>query len=114
MFIKNRTETRRLVIVSSKTKPQEDIDATDLDRRDRNKGSVMINVHYVVKRDGTVETGRELDKLGNYNRRYNKDSVFVLLVGSRDNLTKEQKAVYPDIEDELTDLYPIEEVIDLT
>jgi len=114
MFIKKRDNTRHIVIVSSKTKPEEDIGVRELDRIHRDKGCVMVGFHYVIRRDGMVETGRELERRGHYRRRYNPDSVYVCLIGSSGNFTKEQDLVLPDIVDELSDMWPDAEVIDMT
>ena len=110
MFIKNRINTRNIVIFPSRTKADQDIGASEIDRKDRDKGCAMIGCHYVIRRDGMVETGRELDKMGHYKRRYNKDSVYVCVVGESGNYTEAQKVVLDDIEDELKDLYPRAEI----
>ena len=111
MFIKDRIKTYNIIILSSGTEPNEDIGAAELDRRDRDKGCVMIGCHYIIRRDGMVETGRELDKLGHYKRKYNKDSVYVCLIGKEGNFTESQKLVLEDIKDELRDLYPRAQVL---
>lgn len=114
MFIKKRTNTNHIVILSSKTGPEEDIGITELERQHRDKGCVMVGYHYVIRRDGTIETGRELDRMGHHRRKYNKDSVYVCLIGSDKNFTKAQLAVLPEIEEELLELYPNSQTIDMT
>lgn len=114
MFIKKRIRTNHIVILSSQTGPEEDIGVFELDRKHRDKGCLMVGYHYIIRRDGMVETGRELDRLGHHRRKYNKDSVYVCLIGKDGNFTEEQLAVLPDIEDELKDLYPSADVIDMT
>lgn len=114
MFIKDRINTNNIIILGSNTEEHEDIGAEELDRRHRDKGCIMIGYHYIIRRDGMVETGRELDKLGHYKRKYNKDSVYVCLIGKEENFTQEQLLVLPDIEDELRDLYPRAKVMNLT
>lgn len=113
MFIKQRTKTNHIVILATAT-GLEDIGVKELDRQHRDKGCMMVGYHYVIRRDGMVETGRELDRLGHHSRRYNKDSVYVCLVGSDGNFTDEQLNALVEIEKELTDLYPKAETIDLT
>jgi N-acetylmuramoyl-L-alanine amidase len=114
MFIKQRTQTKHIVVLSTQTKPEEDIGVKEIDRLHRDKGCMTIGYHYVIKRDGMIETGRELDRLGHHSRRYNRDSVYVCLVGTDGNFTNEQLASLTEIEAELTDLYPKAEIIDLT
>jgi N-acetyl-anhydromuramyl-L-alanine amidase AmpD len=114
MFIKNRIRTDYIIILPTKTNPDEDIGFKELDRRDRNKGAVMCGSHYIIKRDGMVETSREVDQRGNRRRKYNATAVFVDIVGKDENFTQAQLEALPDIEDELRDLYPPAELLDLT
>ena len=113
MFIKNRTKTNNIIVLTTKTEAKEDIGVRELDRLHRDKGCVMVGFHYIIKRDGMVETGRELDKLGHHRRKYNRDSVYVALVGKDDNLTDEQAVSLDEILEELKDLYPEAEVLEL-
>lgn len=114
MFIKNRNKTNNIIFLASQTEANEDIGVSELDRKHRDKGCVMVGYHYIIRRDGMVETGRELDKLGHHRRTYNRDSVYVCLIGKGGNFTKEQLEAVQEIEAELTDLYPKAEIIDLT
>lgn len=114
MFIKNRIRTDFIIFLSTRTKPDEDIGLKELDRRDRNKGCAMIGSHYILRQDGMVETGRELDKRGHRRRNYNDRAVYVDIVGEDGTFTDAQLEVLPDIEDELRDLYPQAEILDFT
>lgn len=114
MFIKQRIRTDHIVILATNTSPKEDIGVKELDRMHRTKGCIMVGYHYIIKRDGMVETGRELDRMGHHARRYNKDSVYVCLVGMDGNFTPAQMTALVEIETELTELYPTAEIIDLT
>lgn len=114
MFIKNRETTNRIVVLTTQTAADEDIGFRELDRKHRNRGSVMCGFHYIIKRDGMVETGRELDKHGHHRRKYNRDSVYVAMVGKDINLTEEQAVSLEEILAELRDLYPSAQVLDLT
>ncbi len=114
MFIKERINTNNIIILASKTPPNENIGADELDRQHRNRGCMMIGYHYVIRRDGLVETGRELDKRGHFRQKYNKDSVYVCLIGKEDNFTEEQLEAMVEITDELRDLYPKATALDFT
>lgn len=114
MYIKNRTETKYIILIPTKTKPEEDLGFADIDRRDRNKGAAMCGCHYIIKRDGMVETGRELDTRGHRRRTYNDTAVYVDLVGKEDNFTQAQMEVLPDIVNELEDLYPRAKILNFT
>lgn len=113
MHIKNRKETKYIVIHAADTYASMDIGAEEIDRWHRSRGFFRIGYHYVIRRDGTVETGRELDQMGAHVRGHNKHSVGVCMVGGKaknggpeDNFTPEQFVVLADIVDELRDLYP--------
>jgi N-acetylmuramoyl-L-alanine amidase len=114
MFIMKRLRTDNIVILATDTPPQTDIGVKEIERMHRDKGCACIGYHYVIKRDGMIETGRELERRGHHSRRYNRDSVYVCLVGTDGNFTDEQLASLVEIETELTDLYPEAEIIDLT
>ena len=113
MFIKTRNETNKIIFIATNTEPNETLTTQDIERRDRNKGSLTIGSHYVVQPDGLVETGRPLDQFGQRRRKYNKDSVFVDVVGKYSKYTDAQLQAISEIEDELLDLYPGSELIDL-
>ena len=114
MFIKNRISTNNIVFLASRTEPEEDLGVVEFDIRHRDKGCVMVGYHYVIKRDGMIETGRELDKRGHHRRRYNKDSVYVCVVGADANFTPQQLSSVQTLEAELVDMYPEAQIVDLT
>lgn len=80
-----REETDYIIIHCAATKPDMDIDAKEIDKWHRQRGWRKIGYHYVIKRDGTLETGRELDEVGAHCKGYNHNSVGVCLVGGIDN-----------------------------
>lgn len=59
----------------------EAIGAADIRRWHREKGWRDIGYHFVIKRDGTVETGRPTDQPGAHEPRINSRSLAVCLVG---------------------------------
>lgn len=112
MHILNREQTKHIVILPTYQDPN--LDARELDRIHRNQGCAMIRYHYLIRLDGMVETGRELDKRGNHRRSYNKNSVYVALSGVKDNFNSEMFKELEEIVAELQDLYPHADTIDLT
>lgn len=114
MYIKKRNKTDYIIYIPTKTEEHEDLTAHDIDRRDRTNGAISMGSHYLVRRDGMIETGRELDQLGNRRRKYNHCSVFVDLVGMGDNFTKEQLLSLEELSEELKDLYPQATELDFT
>jgi N-acetylmuramoyl-L-alanine amidase len=69
----------------------------EIDTWHRQKGWLKIGYHYVIKRDGEVETGRELNEVGAHVQGLNEQSLGICMVGGVDadnepenNFTEEQ------------------------
>lgn len=78
---KKRTSTDYLVVHCAATRPSQDIGAADIDRWHRAQGWACIGYHFVIRRDGTVEEGRELDVIGAHVSGHNTNSVGICLAG---------------------------------
>lgn len=104
MHIKHRQETNRIVLYLSS--PEHITSAYDVYYQSRMKGSVDSECHYVIERDGMIDTGRPLDTVGNFRRSMNKDSVFVCLISEGKFPSTKQKTSLKEIIEELQDLYP--------
>ncbi len=76
-----RQRTDFIVIHCSATPASMDIGAKEIDRWHRAKGWFKIGYHFVVRRDGTVEHGRELNEVGAHAYGVNDRSVGICLVG---------------------------------
>lgn len=77
----------------------------------------MIGYHYVIKRDGEVETGRPVERQGAHVKGHNHDSVGICLVGGVDednnpenNFTDEQFSTLERLLNGLLAAYPDAEV----
>jgi N-acetylmuramoyl-L-alanine amidase len=57
------------------------IGAAEIDRWHRQKGWRKIGYHFVIKRDGTIESGRGLTEIGAHAAGYNSVSIGICLVG---------------------------------
>ena len=67
-----RDNTTYIVIHCSQTRPsQGDVDARTIDRWHRERGWLKIGYARVIKRDGTVEQGRDDDELKAHVKNYN-------------------------------------------
>ncbi len=53
-----------IIVHCSATREGRDYTAADIDRWHRERGFRCIGYHYVIRRDGTVETGRPLPQMG--------------------------------------------------
>ena len=56
-----RLETKFIVVHSSQTTPEEDLSAKDIDRDASQRWTSKIGYHKIIKRDGTIEDGRDID-----------------------------------------------------
>lgn len=78
---KQRTRTDWLVVHCSATRAAQDIGATDIRRWHLGRGWADIGYHYVIRRDGGIETGRPEDSAGAHVKGFNSTSVGICLVG---------------------------------
>ena len=77
-------EITRAIIHCSATNPEQDFDASDIDRWHKARGWSGIGYHYVVKLDGTLERGRDINKTGAHAFGYNKKSIGICYIGGVD------------------------------
>jgi N-acetyl-anhydromuramyl-L-alanine amidase AmpD len=73
-----------ITIHCSATKASMDWGAKDIDREHRRRGFLSIGYHFVIKRDGTIETGRKLGQTGAHVQNHNKSNVGICLIGGLD------------------------------
>ncbi|MDP9775929.1 N-acetylmuramoyl-L-alanine amidase [Agrobacterium sp. RC10-4-1] len=113
MSMKSRTRTDYIAVHCAATRPSQDIGRADIDRWHRAKGWLMIGYHFVIRRDGRVETGRPVDAIGAHVEGYNSVSVGICLAGgvdehgrSQDNFTPAQYAALAELLIELKAKYP--------
>ena len=83
-----RTETKYIVIHSSESSPKENFDVNDIDTQHRKDGLFSCAFHKIIKRDGTVQDGRDMQVAGAHIadgnlKLSNKNSIGICLVGGR-------------------------------
>ncbi len=115
-----REETKYIVIHCSQTRPSQNIGAKDIDRWHREQGWLKIGYATVIKRDGTIEQGREDDEVQAAVKGYNHTSFNLCVIGGAkeedwkqpdDNFTGEQ---FESLKKELTRLvikYPDAQIV---
>ena len=113
-----RPITDRIVIHCSATPPKRDIGRVEIDQWHKARGWAGIGYHFVVRRDGTLEYGREVTKLGAHSKGYNARSVAICLVGGvneaskpESNFTDKQWAALERIVAALRLVWPAADVI---
>ena len=73
-----------IVIHGAATKEDQDIGVEEIRRWHRQRGWLDVGYHYVIRRDGTIETGRPNDAPGAHARGFNHISLGICLVGGVD------------------------------
>jgi len=110
-----RQTTDLIFVHCSATKPSMDTDIKDIDRWHRERGFLKVGYHYVIKRDGTLQKGRELMEAGAHVKSYNHRSVGICLVGgvsetdvnvAENNFEKEQWSTLYNLVVDLKEQFP--------
>lgn len=115
---KKRNNTDHIVIHCSATPPGMNIGVREIARWHRDKGWLAIGYHFVIRRDGNVEKGRELEDIGAHARGFNNRSIGICLVGGvnehnepQDNFTEEQKRNLALLVDQMLTIWPDSKVV---
>lgn len=103
-----------IIVHCSATAEGKDFGAKDIDLWHRAQGWDCIGYHYVVKLDGTVESGRDIEKVGAHCKGHNAHSVGICYIGGvaadgktpKDTRTPQQKAALRLLVDNLKRVYP--------
>ena len=114
-----RSSTEYIVIHCSATKPSMDIGLTEIKHWHVNeRGWRDVGYHYVIKRNGEVELGRNIKDTGAHARGYNSKSVGICMVGGmaednsiEDNFTDKQWTALLDLTKQTLENYPDAKVI---
>ena len=113
-----RAITDRIVIHCSATPPAHDIGRVQIDQWHKARGWAGIGYHFVIRRDGILEYGREATKVGAHARGYNKRAIGICLIGGIDevgrptaNFTQAQWAALERLLSALKLIWPAAEVI---
>lgn len=70
-----------IVIHCAATPPQMDIGVKEIDRWHRERGFFQIGYHFVIRRNGVIEKGRDESIPGAHVRGHNHESLGICLVG---------------------------------
>jgi len=83
--VKNRKKTDSIVIHCSDTSAIANVGAEEIKHWHVNENDWDdIGYHFVIRRDGTIELGREIDKIGAHAFGLNKYSIGICMVGGSD------------------------------
>lgn len=89
----------RVILHCSATREGEDYTAEHIRQWHKGRGWSDIGYHFVVRLDGTIESGRPITKPGAHVKGHNKDSIGICYIGGLDQsghpkntMTREQKS----------------------
>lgn len=104
---------RLIIIHCSAVRPWQVSGLQDIDRWHRQQGWNGCGYHYVVRRDGTIETGRPLEMVGAHCVHHNQHSIGVCYEGgldadglTADTRTKIQKVALRQLLEKLHEQFP--------
>ena len=73
-----------IIIHCSAVRPGQRSSARDIDLWHKSQGYKSIGYHFVVRRNGTIETGRRLDEVGAHCAGHNRHSIGICYEGGLD------------------------------
>jgi len=116
---KSNRNIRYLVVHCSATPEGRDHTVKDIDLWHKQRGFNEIGYNYIVRLDGTVEEGRDVNKVPAHVEGHNKDSIGICYIGvidkntlqPKDTRTVAQKEALKKLLTELKVLYPQAEIL---
>lgn len=107
-------EIKEIIIHCAATPEGKNFTVEDINRWHKERGFDEIGYHYVIYLDGSIHTGRALDKIGAHCTGHNSKSIGICYIGglakdgktAKDTRTKEQKNSLISLVKALKDTYP--------
>lgn len=109
-----------VILHCSATPPEMDIGVKEIDRWHRKRGWLRIGYHWVIRRNGNLEAGRDESQAGAHTIGFNNKSIGICIVGGirdtdsmapEDNFTDEQWETLKDLLSRLQAIYPTAKII---
>ena len=112
-------QIKYLVVHCSATPEGRNHTAKDIDLWHRQRGFDGIGYNYIIRLDGTVEEGRDVNKIPSHVKGYNKESIGICYIGGidkntlqpKDTRTPAQKEALKKLLIELKKMYPQAEIL---
>lgn len=86
----------KIIIHCAATKPSMDIGKAEIDKWHRARGFFSIGYHFVIRRNGDLETGRPIEKIGAHVEGHNATSIGICLVGGINETTAKAENNFTD------------------
>lgn len=90
LIFEKRDKTNFIVVHCSDTPEKLDVGVNDIRKWHKDRGWKDIGYHYVIRRNGLIEAGRNYDVVGAHVSGFNKNSIGICLVGREKNYSEEQ------------------------
>lgn len=74
-------DINKIIIHCADTKPSMDIGVKEIDSWHKQRGWSGVGYHFIIRKDGSVELGRPIEKIGAHCKGYNRDSIAICWVG---------------------------------
>lgn len=116
---KSTRQIKYLVVHCSATPEGRNHTAKDIDLWHSQRGFDGIGYNYIIRLDGTVEEGRDVNKIPSHVKGYNKESIGICYIGGidkntlqpKDTRTPAQKEALKKLLIELKKMYPQAEIL---
>jgi N-acetylmuramoyl-L-alanine amidase len=102
-----------IIVHCSATPPEHDVTAREVDSWHKARGFRKIGYHFLIRRNGSIETGRMLNETGAHTKGYNTISIGICLAGGIDsakkpdaNYSRQQWSSLQNLVQTLTLIYP--------
>lgn len=112
------SDIKYIVIHCSATYEGRPYDVEDIRAMHKRRGFRDVGYHFVIKLDGTIQKGRDIDEMGAHVKGHNSHSIGVCYIGGLDNdgkpkdtRTPEQKQSLKKLVDILSVIYPDAETL---
>lgn len=112
-----RDQTNKIILHSANTIPDEKIGGDELRAIHMRKGLLDIGYHFVIRRDGIIDSGRPQFAVGNHTEGHDEDSIGICLIGGingryqhEDNFTQLQFRICKRLVTTLIQMYPEAEI----
>lgn len=76
-----RKETNYIVVHCAATRPSMDIGVREIRQWHKALGWLDVGYHYIIRRDGSIEQGRDVAVVGSHVAGHNSDSIGICLAG---------------------------------
>ncbi|GIZ15271.1 N-acetylmuramoyl-L-alanine amidase [Capnocytophaga catalasegens] len=88
---KSKRTIKYLVVHCSATPEGREHTAKDIDLWHKKRGFNEIGYNYVIRLDGTIEPGRDVDKIPAHVEGFNKESIGICYIGGCESLSIQKK-----------------------